>query len=134
MFTEADQLSFQTKEWRAIPRVARVVPFGYRIDDDDPHLLQPIILELEALEKAKVHLRQFSYREVANWLTQVTGRKISHMGLLKRIKNEQRRRDKARTFELWAKRIEEARDKAKALTEKTLGAGEDISTEISTDS
>lgn len=134
MFTEKDQLSFQTKEWKAIPRIARVVPFGYRVDDDNPDLLQPIILELEALEKAKVHLRQFSYREVANWLTKVTGRYISHMGLQKRVKNEQRRRSKARTFELWARRAEEARRKAEKLTQTTLGAGEDLTSQDGTNS
>jgi hypothetical protein len=55
-------------------------------------LLEPILDELEALEVAKKHLLQYSYREVAQWLTRQTGRSLSHTGLKKRIDIERKRK------------------------------------------
>ena len=55
-------------------------------------MLEPIRDELEALEVAKRHLLQYSYREVAQWLTRQTGRSISHNGLKKRIDIERKRK------------------------------------------
>jgi len=55
-------------------------------------LLEPIRDELEALEVAKRHLLQYSYREVAQWLTRQTGRSLSHTGLKKRIDIERKRK------------------------------------------
>lgn len=55
-------------------------------------MLEPIQEELEALEVAKRHLLQYSYREVAQWLSKQTGRSISHMGLKKRIDIERKRK------------------------------------------
>ena len=55
-------------------------------------MLEPIREELEALEIAKKHLLQYSYREVAQWLTKQTSRSISHMGLKKRIDIERKRK------------------------------------------
>ena len=72
-------------EWIQIPRIARTIPFGYEIDSEDEDFLVPISIQLNALDKAKQHLRQYSYREVANWLTKETGRYISHTGLRKII-------------------------------------------------
>jgi len=66
-----------------IPKIGRTIPFGYRQDETDPDLLQPIPAELEALEKAKKHLKVYPPRLVAAWLTKVSGREISHFGLLK---------------------------------------------------
>ena len=50
-------------EWIAIPRIARTIPFGYSVDPDNEHILRPIPRELDALEKAKQHLKQYSYRD-----------------------------------------------------------------------
>jgi hypothetical protein len=121
----ADALSFQGKDWKPIPHISRTVPFGYEVDENDPDLLQPIPFELEALVKAKHYLKQYSYREVAQWLTKTTGRPISHMGLKKRVESENRRRTKAQVLERWAKRIEETRAKAEKLSNSYLGAHED---------
>jgi hypothetical protein len=118
MFSEADQLSFINKNWSAIPRIARTVPFGFQEDPDDPDLLQPVISELQALEVAKKHLIQFSYRDVAAWLTQVTGREISHMGLKKRVDNDNKRRREASTIKKWAEREEKARAKVEAILQR----------------
>jgi hypothetical protein len=126
MFTEAEMLAYQTKEWSAIPRIARTVPFGYVIDAQDPDLLQPVVFELEALEKAKVHLQQFSYRDVARWLAKTTGRYISHMGLKKRVESERRNKRKARSLEQYAVEIEQARAKAEKVIKSRIGAGDTI--------
>ena len=121
--TEADQLSFaMDSDWLVIPRVSTTIPFGYIQDPEDKELLLPVPLELEALVLAKEHLKQYSYREVAAWLSTVTGRYISHMGLKKRLISEQRRRTAAQTLKIWANRIEETRAKVQSLKEKTLGA------------
>jgi len=68
------------------------VPFGYEVNKDNDRLLEPIPEELEALQLAKRHLLQYSYREVAQWLSRQTGRSISHMGLKKRIDIERKRK------------------------------------------
>ncbi len=112
----------EQKEWIQIPRIARTVPFGYKLNDGDPDLLDPIPFELEAIEVARKYVKQYSYREVANWLTTKTGREISHVGLRKRLMNERQRKDKARTLRKWAAYAEKAIEKAKAIEEKTTGA------------
>ena len=68
------------------------MPFGYEVNEDNDRLLEPIPEELEALEVAKRHLLQYSYREVAQWLSRQTGRSISHNGLKKRIDIERKRK------------------------------------------
>ena len=70
-------------EWLSVVRVGRVVPFGYRQDPEDDDILLPIPEELEALEEAKKYLKQYSYRDVANWISEKSGRYISHVGLMK---------------------------------------------------
>ena len=72
-------------EWIQIPRIARIIPFGYKINKEDKELLDPIPYELEALELARKYIKQYSLRQVANWLTKKTGREISHIGLRKKI-------------------------------------------------
>ena len=66
----------EDEEWLQIPRIARTIPFGYKLNDNDNHLLDPVDYELEALEVARKYIKQYSYREVANWLTKQTGRYI----------------------------------------------------------
>src|SRR6056300_1655299 len=78
--------------WYPVVRVGRFIPFGYEQDPDDPDILLPIPEELELFEQAKKHLKQYSYRQVAAWLSEQSGRQISHVGLYKRVKVEQRRK------------------------------------------
>ena len=108
----------EENEWQPIPRVARTVPFGYNIDPENEHILRPIPRELDALEKAKQHLKQYSYRQVANWLSKFTDRSISHIGLMKRVKREQRRKNQARTLRQRARYAEKAIATAKKLEEE----------------
>jgi hypothetical protein len=110
------------QEWVQIPRIARIVPFGYKINEEDQDLLDPIPYELEAIELARKYTKQYSYREIANWLTKKTGRDISHVGLRKRLMHEQQRKNKARTLRKWSEYAQKAIEKAKAIEEKTTGA------------
>ena len=64
------------------------VPWGYRQSDKNSYILEPIEEQLDALEQAEQYLKQSSYKEVARWLTDYTGRKITSMGLWKRIKKD----------------------------------------------
>jgi len=110
----------EDNEWVAIPRVSRTVPFGYEADPDDKFVLLPIKNELDLLEKAKEYLKQYSYREVAHWLARNTGRYISHVGLKKRLDNERRRKNKARSLRRWADYAKTAIAKAEELEQKRL--------------
>jgi len=105
-----------------IPRIARTVPFGYKVNEEDPDLLDPIQTELDLLEKARKHVNQYSYREVANWLSANTNRYISHVGLRKRLGNEKQRKNQARSLRKWAEYAEKAIAKAKALEEERVGS------------
>ena len=78
------------------------------------------------------YTKQFSYREVANWLTKNSGRTISHVGLLKRLKNERQRKNKATSLRRWADYAQKAIQKAEDYEEKRTGAKESTS-ETTTD-
>ena len=107
-----------TNEYVKIPRLSRTIPFGYVVDENDDGWLQPVAIELDALEKAKKYLKQYSSRQVAAWLTTVTGREISHVGLLKRIKNEQSHKRKSSTYRKLADGYEKALKKAQEYEER----------------
>ena len=47
----------EDNEWVAIPRIARTTPFGYKADPENEHILRPVPRELDALAKAKEHLK-----------------------------------------------------------------------------
>ena len=106
--------------WIPIPRLIKSssVPFGYSLNNPDDDVFHPIPSELEALEIAKAYLKQYSSRLVANWLTKRTGRYISHVGLLKRVKNEQSVKRKAATYRNLARRLEKALSKAQEYEQK----------------
>ncbi len=109
-------------EWVSIPRIARTVPFGYRLDENDSSILRPIPEQLDALEQARKYIKQYSYREVANWLSTRTERYISHVGLRKRLANEQHRKRQVKSLRKWAEYAETAIEKAKELETERLGA------------
>jgi len=112
----------EENEWVQIPRIARTVPFGYKFNEEDPDILDPIPTELDLLEKARQHVNQYSYREVANWLVTNSGRTISHVGLRKRLQNERQRKNQVASIRKWAEYAEKAIAKAKALEEERTGA------------
>jgi len=112
----------EQKEWVQIPRIARIIPYGYKLNNEDSNILDPIPYELEAIEIARNYVNQYSYRQVANWLTKKTGREISHVGLRKRLMHEKQRKNKARTLKRWSEYAEKAIQKAKEIEEGRVGA------------
>ena len=109
-------------EWIPIPRIARTVPFGYELDPEDNNLLKPIKIELDLLEQARKYIKQYSYRQVANWLSKNSGRDISHVGLMKRLKNERQRQNQALSLRKWADYAQKAIQKAEEIEESRTGA------------
>jgi hypothetical protein len=102
-----------TGEYVSIPRLTKLqVPFGYKVSEHDEMVLDPIPFELESLEQAKDYLKRYGSRHVAAWLTKTTGRYISHAGLLKRVKDEQRNTSKVATLRKWAARYRKAIEEA----------------------
>ena len=112
----------EDNEWTPIPRIARTIPFGYEINKDDSNILDPIPLELDLIEKARKYVNQYSYREVANWITKNSGRYISHVGLRKRLENERQRKNKAKGLRQWADYAEKAIAKAQEIEAQRTGA------------
>ena len=115
----------EDNEWIEIPRISRTVPFGYELHPEDSGVLVPIPDELNKLQQAKKYLKQYSYREVANWLSKNTGRYISHVGLRKRLDNERTRNNQARSLRRWADYAKKAIAKAEALEQKRLNSKKD---------
>ena len=109
-------------EWISIPRIARTVPFGYKLDENDSDILRPIPQQLDALEQARRYVKQYSYREVSNWLSTRTERYISHVGLRKRLAHEQHRKRQITSLRKWAEYAKTAIEKAKELETERLGA------------
>ena len=63
-------------------RRSSVIPFGWKLSDGAPGLLEPVEDEKQALETALGYLKiDCSIRETARWLSAVTGRYISDKGL-----------------------------------------------------
>lgn len=108
-------------KWHPVVRVGRVVPFGYMQDPNDPDIILPIERELELLEEAKKHLKKYSSREVAAWLSTQSGRSISHVGLLKRVRIEKNRQREATIYRNLAARYEKALKKAEELEAARIG-------------
>ena len=109
-------------EWMPIPRIARTVPFGYELDPEDINLLKPVKIELDLLEQARRYVKQYSYRQVANWLSKNSGRDISHVGLMKRLKNERKRQNQAISLRRWADYAQNAIQQAEEIEESRTGA------------
>jgi hypothetical protein len=126
-------------EWRPVVRIGRTIPFGYKEDPNDKDILLPIPEELELLEEAKKHLKRYSYRAVAAWLSEKSGRTISHVGLFKRVKLEYKRQTEAANQRYFAEKYKAALEKAEKLEarfgRKVSGNGGDCTgrTEASSD-
>lgn len=108
--------------WHPTPKISRTIPWGYIEDPDDKDMLLPVPEELELLEEAKKMRKRYSLRELANWLTSMTGRPISHSGLRNRINNEKRRKNKAAVQREIAKELAKALAKAEAYERKIGGS------------
>jgi hypothetical protein len=109
------------QEWLPVVRIGRHVPFGYKQDPDDENLLTPVEKELILLEEAKKHLKRYSLREVANWLSRESGRTISHEGLRKRLAIESKRQREAANARLYAEKAKAAAEKASRISSRIGG-------------
>ena len=69
----------------SIRRSSSTIPFGYKLNESDNQMLEPVAKELEVLDKVLPLIRDktLSLRDGSMWLTHETGRSISHMGLKK---------------------------------------------------
>jgi hypothetical protein len=86
--------------WSIIPRINLTVriPHGYKTDPSDNTIFVPDLAQIEWLEKALDYVDDGnSFRAVAEWYTDKTGRKISHQGVKiiwerhrKHLKNNER--------------------------------------------
>lgn len=109
-------------EWKPVVRTGRIMPFGYKEDPNDADILLPVPEELELLEQAKKHLKKYSYRAVAAWLSEQSGRSISHVGLYKRIRLEYKRQTEAANQRYFAEKYKTALEKAQKLEARIGGA------------
>ena len=106
-------------QWYPIIRVGRHVPFGYKQDKEDDMLLIPIPEELELLEKAKKFLQDYSVRQVAKWLSDQSGRNITHVGLYKRVRMEEKGVELPQTTSSMPKNTKKRQGKARRSKRKT---------------
>lgn len=120
-------------KWVPIVRVGTTIPFGYQENPDDKQILLPVEKELELFEQAKVHLKKFSLRKVSAWLSEQSGRYISHVGLQKRVKIERKRRKQADANRVLIERLEKALEKARKIQAERDG-NFGISAEVRTSS
>ena len=67
---------------KPMKRTSSTIPFGYKLAEDQK-TLEPVKTELESLETIKemISSDMMSLRSGAEWLTHMTGRSISHVGL-----------------------------------------------------
>ena len=83
IFTKVEQLDRLRNYMLGLPieNKARTIPFGYKVSEVDPDMLEPIDYEFELLVEAKKLLASHSYKDVARWLTVNSGRQIKDAGL-----------------------------------------------------
>ena len=125
-YTLPDPVGLRDDEgnWMQIPRISRTIPFGYVSNANDADILDPVYLELEALDLARQYVKEYSYREVARWLSDKTGRSISHVGLRKRVNTERKRKNKAKAYRNWLATYKKALTKLEELEIKHTGSKE----------
>lgn len=75
-------------KWTPIIKRRKTIPWGYMPSKEDPRVLNPIDEHLTLLEQAKEMRSHHSLRELATWLTAMTGSPISHQGLKNRLEKE----------------------------------------------
>lgn len=94
------------------------VPFGYKLDENEPGWYIPVPIELDALKMAKKYVNKYTYKEVAAWLSKQTGRNIDQFSLRKRIKHERRFKNRRNLYLTLAKRYKAALEKARQYEER----------------
>jgi len=66
-------------------RSSSTIPFGYKLNDEDDSQLDEIPEELQALDSVvpMIQNKTLSLRDGSMYITNLTGRSLSHMGLKK---------------------------------------------------
>ena len=68
---------------RTRPNATARMPYGYKVNEDDPLVLDPDMDIIPLIEEALDYLEQgHSTRKTAAWLSDKAGRKISHQGVI----------------------------------------------------
>ena len=118
-----DHMKGYRKQWERIPNlnVFGTIPFGYKVDPENPEWLLPVDKELTHLELAKKHVKSYSYNDVAAWLTTQTGRSITGSGLKKRIAVDKRRKRLIDLKRFYARRYEKILWQIAELEKTRLG-------------
>lgn len=106
------------KVWFPVVRIGYSVPFGYYEDPEDKDILIPIPEELELYELAKKHLKNYTYKDVAAWLTTRSGRKIGPSALHERINRERKNKRDLTNANYYAEKYKKACDKARKIEER----------------
>ena len=73
-------------DFPAKKRIAHTIPWGYRQSKHDPDWLEPVLSEVQLFMQAIQYLKTCSYKETAHWLSVKSGRYISPVGLMKKVK------------------------------------------------
>lgn len=108
--------------WRpTVKRMGNTIPFGYKLDPENPQQMLPIPEELTALEEAKEHLKQYSLRKVAAWLSETTGRSISAAGLKWRVDHDRKFAKESAIKDYYIEKAKEYIRAAERLEEKRRG-------------
>ncbi|UAW59007.1 terminase large subunit [Roseobacter phage CRP-212] len=69
-------------EQKTRPNANAKIPYAYKASEDDPLILIPDPIIIQVLEQAFTYLEnEHSLRETANWVSEQTGKKLSHQGL-----------------------------------------------------
>ena len=113
------------KEWHTVVRLGNTnkgIPYGYRVCYDNDALLEPIPHELEALELAKRHLKQYSYADVCLWLEKQTGRPITQQALRRRVDIDLKRKKATTAKRFLAKRLQKILKEIETLEKNRIGA------------
>lgn len=89
VFNTIEQLDRTRSMMLALPvkKYSKQIPFGYKVKDDDPKILEPVEEHFQCLLQAKEYLKTCSYEEVSKWLATTTGMPLSPMGLYKIMTN-----------------------------------------------
>ena len=115
------KVPLKVKLWQRIPRVSQYIPFGYEVDPEDNEWLEPIPKELELLELARKHVKQYTLRQVAAWLTTQSGKSITKDGLKKRLDVERKRKRLIAIKNQYAKRLKKTLRQIEILEKERVG-------------
>jgi hypothetical protein len=83
VFKTVEQLDRLRRMMLGLPvtRISRTIPWGYKVSDTDPDMLEPVEHMFKLLLEAKKALKYSSYKNIAAWLVQETGVPLNHSSL-----------------------------------------------------